>query len=115
MCLTSELAVGTHLAGHARYLSRKYTELLNHGVDDIGGAQELPFERTSVDVKPDGLGQVTLRHSRDRAGHFCGWPKQVFDESVDRGLHLTPGPSGLMKSRAFPRFSFLAHNLANAL
>jgi hypothetical protein len=86
--LPAQLAVGADLARHPGDLGREDPELLDHGVDDGGRAEELAFERAAVDVEPHGLGQMALRHRGDRAGHLGGGPQQVVDQGVDRGLHL---------------------------
>ena len=115
MCLAAQLAVGADLTRHARHFRGKYTQLLNHGVDDVGGAQELPFQRASIHIQPDRLSEVALRHARDGASDFRGGPKQVLDERVDRHFHLAPGALRFMKPGALPRSPFLAHNLADAI
>ena len=113
--LAAQLAVGADLAGHARDFSGEHAELLNHGVDDVGGAQELAFQRPPVHVQPDGLSQVALRHAGDGAGNFRGRTEQVFDQRVDRDFHLAPGAFRLVKAGALARFSFLADHLADAI
>src|SRR2546423_1841345 len=60
--LTAELAFGADLAGNPRHLGGEHAELLDHGVDDGGGSQELPLERPSVDVEAYRLQQIALRH-----------------------------------------------------
>ncbi len=89
--------------------------MLNHRVDDIRGTQELAFQRSPVNVHLHGLRQIALSHGRDGAGNLGGWPKQVFDQRVDRGLHLTPRASRLMKARPLARPAFFTHDLPNPL
>ena len=81
-CLTTQLAVSADLTRHARYFGGENAELLNHGVDNVGGAQELAFQRPTVHIQANGLGQISLGHGRDGTGNVGGWPKQVFDERV---------------------------------
>ena len=50
----------------------------------------------------------------DGAGDFSGRPEQIFHERVDRDFHRAPGPFGLDKARALPRFPLFAHDLPNA-
>ena len=69
--LAAELAVGADFAGHARHLRGEHPELLDHGVDDIGRAQELALQRTAIDVEIDGLQQIALGHRGDGAGDFA--------------------------------------------
>src|SRR5262249_9797673 len=45
--LAAELALGANLARDARHLGGEHAELLDHGVDDGGGAQELALERAA--------------------------------------------------------------------
>jgi len=45
LCLTTEFAIGAHFAGDARYFSGEHAQLLNHGVHDLSGTQELAFQR----------------------------------------------------------------------
>ena len=113
--LAAELAVGADFARHARDFRGEHAELLDHGVDDVGGAQELAFERAAVHVEPDGLRQIALRHGRDGAGDFRGGPQQVVDQRIDRDFHLAPGAFRLVETGALARSSFLAHDLPNAL
>jgi hypothetical protein len=49
--LAAQFAVGADFARHARYLGGKNAELLNHGVDDVGRAQKLAFERPAIHVQ----------------------------------------------------------------
>ena len=49
--LAAELAVGAHLARHARHFGGEHAKLLDHGVDDLGRAQELAFQGPAVDVQ----------------------------------------------------------------
>ena len=113
--LAAQLAVGANFASHARDFSGKHAELLNHGVDDVGGTQKLAFQRPPVHVQPDGLSQVALRHTGDGAGDFRGGPEQIFDQSVDRTFHLAPRAFRFMKPCALPGLSFLADHLTDSL
>ena len=113
--LAAEFAVGSDFAGHAGNFGGEHAELLNHRVDDVGGAQELAFERPSIHVQSHRLGQVALSDGRDGAGDFSRRPKQIFDQRVDRDFHLAPGAARLVKSRALAGPSFFADHLADAL
>ena len=53
--LATEFAVGSYFASHARHFSSEHTQLLNHGVHDVRGAEEFAFERAAVDIEPDRL------------------------------------------------------------
>src|SRR2546428_665953 len=86
--LAAELALGADLARHARHLGGEHAELLDHGVDDGGRAQELALKRTPVNVETHGLQEIALGDGGDGAGDFGGRPKQVVDQGIDRGFHL---------------------------
>ena len=109
--LAAELALGADLARHARHLRGEHVELLDHGVDDLGRAQELALERPAVDVEAHRAQQVALRHRGDGAGHFRGRPQQVVDQRVDRGFHLAPGAVGKAEAHALAGPAFAAHHL----
>ncbi len=113
--LTAELALGAHLAGDARHLGGEHAELLDHGVDDFGGAQEFALQRPAVDVERNGAQQIALRHRGDGAGHFGGRPKQIVDQGIDAGLHLAPGAIGQAETHALAGASLAADHLADAL
>ena len=100
--LPAELAVGADLARDARDLGREHAELPDHRVDDRRGAQELALERPPVDVEPDGLQQVALRHRGQRPRHLRRRPQQIVDERVDRRLHLAPRSGGAIELHALP-------------
>src|SRR4029079_14348539 len=106
---------GADFTRHARHFRGKYAQLLNHGVDDVGGTQELPFERPPIHVQPDSLSEVALRHTRNGAGDFRSGTKQVLDERVDRPFHLAPCALRFMKPGTLPRSPFLAHNLPHPI
>src|SRR6185436_3647047 len=72
LCLTAELAFGADLARHARHFGREDGELLDHAVHELGGPQELAFERPAVDLEAHRLAEITLRDRADGACHFGG-------------------------------------------
>ena len=102
--LAAQFSVSTHFARHARYFGGEHAELLNHRVNDVGGTQELAFQWASVHVQPDGLRQVALRHSGDRAGNFRGRPQQIFHQRIDRDFHLAPRALRFMEARTLSGF-----------
>ena len=113
--LAAEFAVGADFAGHARDFGGEHAQLLNHGVDDVGGTEELAFQGATVDVQANGLRQIALRDGGDGAGDFGGRAKQVFDEGVDGDFHLAPGALGNVKAHALASFAFFAESLAETL
>ncbi len=113
--LAAQFAFGSHFARHARHLGREHAELLNHRVDEIGGAQKLAFQRPPIHVQPHGLSKVSLRNRRDRARNFGRGTQQVFHQRVDRNFHLSPCAPGLVESGALSRLALLADYLADAL
>ncbi len=112
--LAAQLALGADLARHARHLGGEHRELLDHGVDDGGGAQELALERAAVDVEAHRLQQVALRHRADHARHLGGRPHQVVDQRVDRAFHLAPGAGRQAELHALAGAALLADRLADA-
>src|SRR6185437_8207144 len=113
--LAAQLAVGAYLAGHARDFRGEDAKLLDHGVDDVGRAEELALERAAVDVEPDGLGQIALCHGGDGARDLGGGPQQVVDQCVDGAFHISPGAAQMLEAGALTGATLLADDLANAL
>ena len=113
--LAAELAVGADFAGHAGDFGGEDAELLNHGVDDVGGAEEFAFERTSVDVEPHGLSEVALGDGGDGARDFGCRTEQVLHEGVDGDFDLAPRAARLVEAGALAGSAFLADDLADAL
>ena len=113
--LAAQLAVGADFARDARDFSREDAELLNHGVDDGGRAQELAFERAAIHVQANGLRKIALGNGGDGARDFRGGAEQVVHESIDGDFHLAPRSFGEVESHALARFSLLADHLADAL
>ena len=110
--LAAEFAFGADFARHARHLGGEHVELLDHGVDDLGGAQELALQRPAVDVEAHGAQQITLRHRGDSAGHFRGRPQQIVDQRINRGLHLAPSAIRESDANALAGPAFAADHLA---
>ena len=113
--LAAELAVRADFARDARDFSSEDAELLNHGVDDFGRAQEFAFEGAAVHVQPNGLSQISLGDGGDGARDFGGGAEQVLHEGIDGNFHLAPGAAGLVKASAFAGFAFFADDLPDAL
>ena len=113
--LAAELALGAHLARHARHFRGEHAELLDHGVHDGGGLQELALQRAAFNVHAHGFQQVALRHGGYRAGHFAGRPEQIVDQGVDGVFHLRPGAAGGAELHALFGLTFLADHLADAV
>ena len=72
------------------------------------------FERATIDVESDGLSEVALRDTRDRAGHFCGGPEQVVNQCVDRYFHLTQSAPRFMETRSLPGLSLFTDDLSHS-
>jgi hypothetical protein len=113
--LAAELALGADLARHAGHLGGEDRELLDHGVDDGGGAQELALQWPAVDVEPHRLQQVALSHGGDHPRDLGGRPDEVVDQRIDRTLHLAPGAGGQAELHALAGAALLADRLADAL
>ena len=113
--LTAQLAVGSDLARDARHLGGEDAQLLDHGVDDGGGAEELPLQGAAIDVQRHGLQQIALGDRRDGAGHRVGRPEQVVDQGVDRGFHIDPGAARRAETHPCPGLPFPTDSLADQL
>ena len=90
-------------------------KLLNHGVDDVRGAQELAFQRAAIHVEPDGSRQVALGHGGNGVRDFRRGPKQVLNQRVDGDFHVVPRAAALLNANPFAGLAFFADRLANAL
>src|SRR4029434_135218 len=113
--LAPELAVGADLARHARHLRGEDAHLLDHRVDDPGGAQELALERTTVHLEAHRLREVALGHRRDRSRDLRRRPQQILDERIDGGLHASPGATVVLAEDALARLSAFSDTLPDAL
>ena len=113
--LAAELAFGADLARDAGHLGGEHVELLDHRVDDFGGAQEFALERAAIDVELHGLQQVALRHRGDGARHFRRRPQQIVDQRIDRRLHFAPGAVGKAQAHALTGPAVAADHLTDAL
>ena len=111
--LAAQFSVRSDFARHARHFGGEHAQLLNHRVDDVGGAQEFAFQRTPVHVQPYRLRQVALRDGGDRTGHLGGRTQQVFDQGVNGDFHLAPRAAGFLKAGAFARSAFFTDGLAD--
>src|SRR5439155_687117 len=67
MGLAAELALGADLTRDARHLAGERVELPDHGVDSLGGAQELALKRPAVDLQRHGLRQIAVGDGTDNA------------------------------------------------
>ena len=111
--LTAELALGPHLARHARDLTGERIELADHGVHGPGGVEGLAVQRPSVDLQWHGLGQVAVGHCADDARNLGVRPREVLGEVVDGVERAAPGAWGLAAGRR-PDLAFFAYLPAQA-
>src|SRR5205085_2481037 len=113
--LTAELAFGADFAGDARHLGGEAVQLLDHRVDRLRGAQELPLQRLALDVEWHSPRQVAVGDGPDDARHLARRADQIFDEAVD-GIdgRLPAAPHRTDRSSLIDP-SFLAHHPAHAL
>jgi len=59
----------------------------------------------AIDIQLHGPATVSLRHRRDRSGHFACRPEQVVDQRVDGTFHVGQEPlarPNLTRWRVFP-------------
>ena len=81
--LTTESAVGSYFARHARHFRGKAVKLLHHGVDHFADAQKFALQWSAVNFQQHGLGQVALRNGFDHARDLRGGSHQITDQVVD--------------------------------
>src|SRR5207247_1700246 len=96
--LTAELAFGADLARHARHLGGEHAELLDHGVDDAGRAQELALPRTAAALRAHRLRQTTPpldRRAVKRSCSACDAPPLTRLSGISAGTALGDGPLAL--------------------
>ena len=112
--LSAELAFGAHLASHACDFGGETIELTDHGVDGLGGAQELTGEPAAVDIEGHGLAQVPVGHRPDDPCDLGGGLDQIDDEIVDRIDAVAPGPFDAVERSTLGGLPFLAHDATDA-
>src|SRR5690606_17721006 len=76
--LSAKLALGTHLAGHARHFGGERIELVHHGVDGV-----LELQDFSLHVHRDLLVELAACHGRRPAGDVADLGRQVTGHRVD--------------------------------
>ncbi len=115
LCLAAQLAVGADLARHARHLGGEHTELLDHGIDDVGGAQKLALQGAPIHIQWHGLQQIAARHRRHRSSDRGRGPQQIVDQRVDRRFHV--GPRAVRQAESHPRagLALSAHHFTDLL
>ena len=84
--LTTQLAFGAHLAGHAGHLGGEGVELVHHGVDGV-----LELEDLALHVHGDLLRQVAGRHRRRHVGDVAHLGRQVAGHRVHAVRQVLPG------------------------
>ena len=106
--LAAEFAFGADFAGDADDFDRERAELINHAVDEFGGAEVFAFERAAAQLQRHGLGQIAFGHGADDAADFDGGLRQFIDHGVDGFDAFGPGADGIAERHAFVDFAFLA-------
>src|ERR1700677_1312824 len=76
-CLAAELALGSHLAGHAAHLRREAVELVDHRVD-----RDLQLEDLAADIDPELARQVAQGDRRGHVGDVAHLCRQVVRHRV---------------------------------
>src|SRR5262249_49744585 len=113
--LAAELAFGADLTRHAGDFRREHAELADHGVDELGGAEEFALQRLAVHFQSHRLRQVPLGDGPDGARDLGSRPYQVVEEIVDRLFHGAPRARGMTEASALADLAFLADDAADAL
>jgi len=106
--LAAELAFGAHLARHTRDLGGKGIELSHHGIDGLGGPQELSGQRTAIDIERHRLIQITLGHRPDDSCNFARRLHQIDHQRVHRIDAGSPGSQEAVAGGALVRLAFFA-------
>ena len=83
--LPAQLAVGAHLASHARYFARERIQLVHHGVDGV-----FQFENLALHIDRDLAGQVAARHGCGHFGNVSYLCREVAGHRVDRVGEILP-------------------------
>ena len=84
--LSTELAVRTDFAGHARHFGGERVELVHHRVDGV-----LEFENFALHVDRDLARQVAASHGRRHLGDVSDLGRQVSGHGVHRVREIFPG------------------------
>src|SRR5205823_1862665 len=93
--LASELALSTDLAGDTGHLGGEGAQLLHHGVDRAGGAEELAFKRPAVKLELHRLEEIAFGDGPDDPGYSGEVPGVALielDDAVQLGGDLSHGP-----------------------
>ncbi len=85
--MAAELAFGAYFARHPGHLGGEHRKLLDHGVDEVGGAQELASQWPPVYLQIHGLPKITFRHCANGARHLGCRPHEIVEEGID-GIDL---------------------------
>ncbi len=112
--LAAELAFRAHLARHARHFRGEHRELLDHGVDELGRAQEFTLQGATIHLQLHGLPEIALGHRADGARDFGGRSHQVVQQAIERIDLVRPRADGAGHRHALPQSSFLADRDAEA-
>ena len=115
LSLAAELALGADLARHARHLAREHAELIDHRVDGLAGAEELPSQRVALNFEEDFLREVALGHGADDAGNFVRSREELSDEGVDVLNLLGPGTLNTAEVHKVFDLAILVDELGDAL
>ena len=113
--LAAQFAFSAHLARHADHLRSERTELLDHGVDNLGGAQEFAFELAAVYFGRHSLRKVAPGDGRDDARNFSGRLDQIGNETVHAVDARSPAAGVRSKRGALCDFPLFPDGPADAL
>src|SRR6185437_8044953 len=102
--LATELALGAHLARHARDLGRETVQLVDHRIDGLLELQDL-----AAHVHRDLARQVTPRHGRGHFRDVTHLAGEVRGHGVDRVGQILPGTRDARYGRLTAELAFGAH------
>ena len=106
----AELALGAHLARHARDLGDEAVELVDHAVDRV-----LELQHLALDVGRDLLAQIAVRHRADHPLHLVAGTHEVLDHAVHRLDAVAPDLVAALEGHALGELALLADHPADPL
>jgi len=83
LCLSTQLALGSHFARDARDFVGEGAELVDHCVDGGADSKELALHRLAIDLQHHLLAEIPLGYRGQHASYFGRGRSEVGDERID--------------------------------
>ena len=106
----AELALGAHLASHARDLGDEAVELVDHVVDRV-----LELEHLALDVGGDLLAEVAVGHRADHALHLVAGRTRSSIRLLTDSIAVPPDLVGALERDTLGELALLADHAADPL